>query len=59
MKKMTCLCTRLDENLFTCKIPSSLELWLVRFVFSKEDEESVLLPVFHTSCDIFIHAVTF
>ena len=34
-----CLCTRLDGNLLTCKISSSLELWLVRFVFSKEEDE--------------------
>ena len=35
-------------------------LWLVRFAFSKEDEEEeesvkiVFLPVFHTSCDIVV-----
>ena len=36
-------------------------LWLVSFAFSKEEEDeeeedgqSVSLPVFHTSCDIFI-----
>ena len=40
-KEIICLCTRSDENLFTCKISRSLELWLVRFVFSKENEESV------------------
>ena len=36
VKKIICLCTRLEENLFTCKISSSLELWLVRFVFQKK-----------------------
>ena len=39
-----CLCTRSDGNVLTCKFSSSLKLWLVRFVFSKEedeDEESV------------------
>ena len=40
-KEIICLCTRSDENPFTCKISRSLELWLVKFVFSKENEESV------------------
>ena len=35
-----------DENLLTCKISSSLELQLVRFVFSKEEEESVKIMYF-------------
>ena len=57
-----CLCTTSDGNLLTCQISSSLELWLVRFVFSneedeEEDEESVrnmficisyLVRYFHT-----------
>ena len=47
-----CLCTRSDGNLLTCKISSSLVLWLVS---SKEKEESVKItfPVFLTvSCAI-------
>ena len=43
------------------QISSSLELRLVRFVFSKEDEEEddeesvkSCLPVFRTLCDIFM-----
>ena len=38
-KNIICLCTRSDGNLLTHKIPSSLELRLVRFVFSKEEEK--------------------
>ena len=46
---------------------NSLELWLVRFMFSKEDEEGEedgksCLPVFRTLRAIsynFLHAVTF
>ena len=38
-KNIICLCTRSDGNLLTCKISSSLELPLVRFVFSKEEED--------------------
>ena len=39
-----CLGTRSDGYLLTCKISGSLELWLVRFMFSKDyedDEKSV------------------
>ena len=46
----------MDENLFTYKISSSLVLWLVSFVLSKDEEhgKSVKVP-----CDIFWPAVTF
>ena len=47
VKKIICLCTRLEENLFTCKISSSLELWLVRFVFSKKDDEESVKIMFY------------
>ena len=33
--------TRSDGNLLTCKISSSLEPWLVRFVFSKEEDKNL------------------
>ena len=35
-KNIICLCTRSDGNLLTCKISSSLELRLVRFMFQKK-----------------------
>ena len=38
--KIIYLCTSSDENLFIRKISSSLELCLVRFMLSKEDEEN-------------------
>ena len=49
------------------QISGSLVLWLVSFAFSKKNTPILrksCLPVFHTSCDIFIqnfvlHAVTF
>ena len=61
-KNIICLCTRSDGNLLTGKISSSLELWLVRFVFSKEeeeDEESVKIMFFAPCVTIFLRAVTF
>ena len=53
--KIICLCTRLEENLFACKISSPVYTATVielRF-FMKESLKSYL-PVFHTSYDIFI-----
>ena len=49
-----CLCTRSEENLFTCK--SSLLLWLVSFAFSKEEDEphgKVVKIMFTMPCVIF------
>ena len=63
--KIICLCTSSDESLFIHKISSSLELCLVRFMFSKEDEESVkiMFYLYFVPCVIisykFLHAVTF
>ena len=34
-KKRMCLCTRSDQRAYM----QNLELWLVRFVFSKEEDE--------------------
>ena len=69
--KIICLCTSSDENLFIRKISSSLELYLVRFMFSKEDEEEeedeesvkIMFYLYFVPCVIisykFLHAVTF
>ena len=49
-------CTRSDGDLLTCKLSSSLELCLVRFVFSKEEEESVKIMF---TCISFVPCVFF
>ena len=38
-EQIICLCTSSEENRFTCKFSGSLVLWLVRFAFSKEEDE--------------------
>ena len=55
-----CLCTSLEENLFSCKISSPELLRLLSYAASSEEEEDeelgkLSLPVFHTMCDIFFN----
>ena len=56
--KIICLCTRLEENLLSCKISSLVLLRLLSYEEEEEEESDIYLH-FIPHVFNFLHAVTF